>query len=139
MRLSALLIFLVILLSSAMSSASTPQKKYTPVGPGRWGGIGVEFVVSKSAVAIEYDCATGEISQPFKVDRHGNFVVEGLHKHSPPGPVRLNFQPKPQPVRYEGRISGKTIHFKIVVIQTGDVIGEFTAERGKDARLRKCR
>lgn len=115
------------------------QEKLIAVTPGHWGGTGVNFVVEKNSTSIEYDCAAGEISSQLKVDRRGKFAADGSHKRLYPGALRVNLQPKAQPARYEGKITGKTMRYKVTLKETGEVIGEFTAELGKEGRVRGCR
>ena len=88
---------------------------------------------------IEFDCATGRIPNALRVDRAGHFVARGVYKLQTPGPIRLKFQPQEQPVLYEGKISSTKMTFRILREGTKELIGEYTAERGKSPRVRKCR
>ena|SRR5688572_5082235 len=115
------------------------QEKLIPVAPSRWGGTGVTFVVEKNSTSIEYDCAVGQISTQLEVDRHGNFAVDGSHTRLYPGARRVKLQPAAQPARYAGKITGKTIRYKVTLKGTGEVVGEFTAELGEEGRVRSCR
>ena len=115
------------------------QEKLTAVAPGHWGGSGVNFVVEKNSTSIGYDCAVGVIPGQLKVDRRGHFAADGSHKRLYPGALRASLQPKAQPARYEGRITGKTMRYKVTLTETGEVIGEFSAELGKEGRVRGCR
>ena len=119
--------------------AGMGQETLIAVAPSRWGGTGVNFVVERNSSSIEYDCAVGEIPSQLKVDKRGSFAVDGSHKRLYPGALRVNLQPKAQPARYEGRITGKTLRYKVILKKTGEVVGAFTAELGKDGRVRGCR
>ncbi|MBK7393174.1 MAG: hypothetical protein IPI64_07715 [Chloracidobacterium sp.] len=115
------------------------QPKLYKVAAGRWGAVGAEMVVDKSSVQLTFDCANGEIPLTLKKDKKGNFKVEGTYTRRGFGPIRINNPPIAQPVIYEGKVTGKSMKFKITVIATGDVIGEFTVTRGQDAKIRGCR
>lgn len=115
------------------------QPKLYKVRTGTWGSAGVEMVVEKATVKLTFDCANGEIPITFKKDRKGNFKVEGTYTRRGFGPIRINNPPKAQPVIYEGKVTGRSMKFKITVIETGDVVGEFTVTRGQEAKIRGCR
>ncbi|HKP69750.1 MAG TPA: hypothetical protein VJV05_10750 [Pyrinomonadaceae bacterium] len=133
-------VFLVIaVLVGVGSIEAMAQTKYTAVQRGDWGGTGIAVVVKDKTVAIEFDCAVGEISTQLKMDGRGKFVALGTYRNEMHGPIRLKFQPKPQPARYEGRVSSKTMRFKVILTGTGEVVGDFSAELGKAAQIRKCR
>src|SRR5687768_12440304 len=132
-------LFLVAFCLSLTGAIVMAQDGTVNVREGSWGGTGVEFVVKKDAVAIEYDCAVGEIRGRLRTDRRGNFTITGVHKRLYPGAIRVNLMPKAQPARYQGKITGATLRYKVTLIETGEVIGEYTVERGKSAPIRRCR
>jgi hypothetical protein len=131
--------FLTILFVLTLTAVAMGQKRLKTITPGEYGGVGIQFVVGKRDVAIEYDCASGRITESLKADQKGNFVAKGFHKRESPGPIRLKLQPKEQAARYEGKISAGKIRFRVVLIETGEVVGEFIVDRGKEGRIRKCR
>jgi hypothetical protein len=130
---AAVTITTLLLFSNAMG-----QKKLTTVSPSTWGGTGVQFIVGEKSVAIEYDCAVGEITK-LETDQRGHFVATGFHRFLHPGPVRLKLQPKPLPARYEGKFTAGSITYSVFLIETGKLIGKFSADRDKTARIRRCR
>jgi hypothetical protein len=115
------------------------QNKLKKIPPATWGGIGVQFTIAEDTVSIEYDCAVGEISGPLMSDKQGHFVALGFHRRLSPGPIRLNLQPKTRPARYEGKITNKTLRYRVVLTDTGETVGQYSARRGVQARIRKCR
>ncbi|HRI04625.1 MAG TPA: hypothetical protein PLL77_12850 [Pyrinomonadaceae bacterium] len=115
------------------------QPKLYKVTAGTWGAAGAEMVVEKSFVTLTFDCANGEIPLILKKDRKGYFKVEGTYTRRGFGPIRINNPPIAQPVIYEGKVTGRSLKFKITVIATGDVVGEFTVVRGQEAKIRGCR
>ena len=129
----------VLVLIGPVCPNTMAQTKLRRIAPGEWGGTGIAMVVGTNRVLIEFDCATGRIPHALRVDRSGTFVGRGFHKLESPGPIRLKFQPQEQPVRYEGNITSTKVTFRVVREGTNEVIGEYTAERGKSPRIRKCR
>ena len=55
---------------------------------GQWGGTHINMNVDEHSAAIEYDCATGEINGPLKVDGEGKFQLPGTFTPERGGPVR---------------------------------------------------
>jgi hypothetical protein len=119
--------------------AAVGQKELNTVSPSTWGGAGVRVVVGEKSVSIQYDCAAGEISKPLGTDRRGKFVANGFHRYLPPGPVRPAFQTKPLPARYEGKVSAGAMTYRVFLIETNELIGQFSAGRDKEARIAGCR
>ena len=126
------------LIKTMVENSKTSQTKLYPVTPGNWGGSGIGVTIEKKAVKIQYDCAEGELRGPLKTDKAGNFKVEGLHTRHAFGPIRLNNLPKAEPALFEGKITGKVMKFKVTLIKTNEIVGEFTLERGKTGRLHRC-
>ena len=115
------------------------QPKLYKVTPSTWGAAGAETVVEKTSVKLTFDCANGEIPLTLKRDRKGNFKVEGTYTRRGFGPIRINNPPKIQPAVYEGKVSGRSMRFKITVIATGDVVGVFRVTRGQEANIHGCK
>lgn len=134
--------------SAAVVSARRTKKKAkagekmiqtnTPVASGDWGAAGIRLTVEESGAQIQYDCASGEITEKLTVDADGNFAVNGTHTRLAPGPIRVGFEPKSQPARYEGKVSGGTMTFKVVLTESKTTVGEFKLELGKTPRLHRC-
>ena len=119
-------------------SKKNMETKSTAVPNGMWGTNGIIFGVEASGVNIQYECADGQIEQPLKVDERGNFAVSGVHIRQRPGPMKLDDKQARQNARYEGKISGNTMTLKVTLTETGEVIGDYTLERGKNVRLHRC-
>lgn len=114
------------------------QTKLYTVAPASFGGMGISVSVEKGAVKIEYDCAEGEIPHQLKIDKKGHFKVDGFHKGPNIGPIRQNDPRKPDSVRYEGQIIGKVMKFKVTMVKTNEVLGEFTLKRGREPVMHRC-
>ncbi len=108
------------------------------VSPGNWGGNGIRLVVEANSTAIEYDCAHGEITGVLTIDQNGNFDAKGFHTRERGGPIREGVLDRRDPAHYTGRISGNQMTLKVMMADTGDLIGDFQLELGKNVRLHKC-
>lgn len=124
--------------NSNQENRNMNQSKSTKVTPGNWGATGIAVVVEENGVKIEFDCAVGEIKEKLTVDENGEFNADGLYTPESFGPIREDNPPKSQPARYEGKISGDTMTLNVRLIDKKEKIGDYTLERGKFARLRKC-
>lgn len=120
------------------SKPKVNQSKPSSVSPGNWGATGVNFVVEDNGVKIEYDCATGEIAQKLLVDEQGGFSVNGIYTRRYPGALRVKFLPKPQPARYDGKISGDKLTLKVTLTETGKTLEEVVLRRDATGRIHKC-
>jgi hypothetical protein len=120
------------------SKPKVNQSKLNQVTEGNWGAAGVNFVVEDGGVKIEYDCATGEISQKLSIDEQGGFSVNGVYTRRYPGALRVKLLPKPQPARFEGKISGDKLTLKVTLTETGETLEEVVLERNIAGRIRKC-
>lgn len=120
------------------SKSKVNQAKTVSVPPGNCGATGVRLVIDGHGVTIEYDCARGEITQKLLIDEQGGFRVSGVYTRRYPGAVRVKLLPKPQPARFEGKISGNKMTLKVTLTETGETLEEVVLERDKTARLRKC-
>ncbi len=103
-----------------------------------WGATGIAVVVEENSVKIEFDCAVGEIKEKLTINKNGEFKADGKFTRESFGPIRDDNMPKPQPARYEGKISGDTMTLKVTLTEKKETIGDYTLERDKFARLRKC-
>ena len=115
------------------------QSKRTPVSQGDWGGTGIRLVVEPKTTTIEYDCATGEITEILTIDQHGNFAAKGFHAREMGGPFRENAPDNRQPAHYIGKISGNQMTLKVTLDDKDTSIGDFQLELGKNVRLHKCK
>lgn len=94
------------------------------------------LAISTNGATLEFDCATGQISQPVTIDKNGNFDVAGTFTPQHGGPVRKDESMPPHPARYSGHVDGETMTLKVVRDQLE--IGAFTLTRGAPPKLMKC-
>ena len=114
------------------------QTKKTKVAPGSWGGSGIGLSVEETIVSLEFDCATAEIPGNLMIDKGGNFSTNGVYIRRSPGALRTKLPPKRAAARFEGKISGKTMTLRIILIETNEKVGDFTLQRGKSPAIRRC-
>jgi hypothetical protein len=117
----------------------THQTKNEKVPPGIWGGTGINLTVEEEGARLEFDCAEAKIGETLIIDNQGKFSAEGTFKRRSPGALRIGFEPKSQPATFVGQISDKKMTLKITFTENKEEIGEYNLERGKEARLRRCR
>lgn len=114
------------------------QAKMISVPTGNWGAAGVNFVVEDNGVKIEYDCATGEITQKLVLDAQGGFSLDGFYTRRYPGALRVKFPPKRAPARYEGKISGDKMTLKVTLTETNETLDEVVLQRNTTGTIRRC-
>jgi len=103
---------------------------------GSWGGQHASLQVSDNGARLELDCAHGQVSGPFALDKNGYFDVPGTFSPEHGGPVRKDENSSAQSARYIGHIDGDTMTLKIVRGQQES--GPFTLTRNAQPRLTKC-
>jgi hypothetical protein len=104
-----------------------------------WGGGHIEITMNANGGDIEFDCASGTISAPFKVDAQGKFQADGTFTREHGGPVRLNEDNATAPAKYSGSIAGDTMHLDVVLVQSRENVGSYVLKRGQAGRVFKCR
>ena len=103
-----------------------------------WGGQHVEITMNATGAKIEFDCASGTIAAPLKVDAQGKFQSDGTYTRERPGPVMKDGNPA-VPARYSGVIAGDTMHLEIVLSKSKESVGSYVLTRGQPGRVFKCR
>src|SRR3954464_10977346 len=132
-RISITLV-LAAALFSPVQVVSALEKPHT-LATGVWGGDHVTMNVTDVGAQLEFDCASGEISEPLKVDAAGDFDVRGKYAAEHPGPTRD--EDTSTPARYHGHIDHDSMN---LTIDSGkETVGSFTLTRNRQPILRKCR
>jgi hypothetical protein len=124
----------VLMLSSVIGKSYVMQKMKS----GSWGGQGISITVEDDAATIEYDCATGKISGPLKVDTNGRFALNGTHVREHGGPIREGERSE-VPASYTGWTDGKKMTLRVTATDSKEVIGDYELEYGRAGRVRKCK
>jgi hypothetical protein len=102
-----------------------------------WGGNHVRLIIKPAGADLEFDCATGQLTQELKPDTDGNFDVPGTFS-TEGGPTRLD-PSQGRKVRYVGRIKQNSMTFQIHFDGSDETSETFTLTRGSEGRLRKCK
>jgi hypothetical protein len=115
------------------------RTKEGEVSEGVWGGAHVRLNVSAGGAALEFDCADGEIGETLKTDAGGRFDLPGTYTREGPGPIRIEHPRVSSPVRYVGRVEGRTMTLSVKFTGADQATQTFTLTRGSEGRLWKCR
>ena len=105
---------------------------------GEWGGEHVNMNVGDGSAKLEFDCAHGYIAGPLTVDEHGKFQLRGTFTPERGGPIRAGESQREQPATYSGEIAGSKMTL-VLKVGDSDETETFTLEKGKTARLVKCK
>src|SRR5882762_4116683 len=84
--------------------------------------------VSGKGAEAEFDCAHGQVTQPIRLDGHGDFDVPGTFTAEHGGPVLRNETARPAAARYSGHVDGDTMSLTVTV--GGERMGVFAVGRG---------
>ena len=104
---------------------------------GTWGGDHITLQVTEKGAEVEFDCAHGQITQPIKLDRKGNFNLRGTFAPEHGGPVLRDEGSHDEPVRYVGHTDGTTM--TLTVDREKEKLGAFVLTRSRQSNLMKCR
>jgi hypothetical protein len=131
---SAAFVLLVTVGSAASCATDTPER--VPIG--NWGGEHIGMVVTDTGATIEYDCATGKITELMALGSDGSFTWSGTHSPGHGGPSRENEPPDDRPARYSGRATTTTMRVTLTVLDGSVPPQTFTLARGGVANVFKC-
>jgi hypothetical protein len=130
--LIVLLTFSVILLEASTQYAADASSLATAV----WGGQGIALKVSAKGADVEFDCAHGQIPQPIKLDKHGDFEIAGTFTAEHGSPMRRGETLQPAPARYSGHVDGDTM--SLTVNPDKRQVGSYTLTRGSQGHITRC-
>jgi hypothetical protein len=100
----------------------------TPV-TGEWGGEHVQLKLTESGGTLAYDCATGTIGGPLRLDADGVFSAVGTHAARKGRVEAEGAVPPTYRVRYAGVVRGARMRLHGRV-DNGEVLGPFSLRRG---------
>lgn len=121
-----------------VSLAAARPRKMQRLPTGTWGGQHIRIEVGPTAATIDYDCATGSIAGPFKLDSKGRFNWRGRHMQEHGGPVRRDEDSSGQPATYSGSVHGDVM---TLTVSLGDdrEVERYTLKRGSSGKVFKCK
>lgn len=122
---------LFALLAMTLSGAAQPPLI------GEWAGDRARLALSATGGTIDYDCGSGTIKGPLRLDAKGRFKANGTHDEFSAGPTPADAAPHARPAAYSGSLNGDTL---TLVVQ---VAGEsrprtLNLVRGKRIKLIRC-
>lgn len=120
--------------SAATCTTEIPDR----VPTGDWGGEHVSMVVSDSGALLEYDCATGRITEPLRLDSRGDFEWSGAHVPGHGGPVRIDEPFDSLPARYAGHATRDRITMTLSIPGSTLSAQTFSLVRGSAPAHFKC-
>jgi hypothetical protein len=121
------------------TALTCPSDIPSRVPNGDWGGQHIGLVVSDSGGVIDYDCATGTITQPLLLDASGNFDWRGIHIPGHGGPVRIDEPPNAHPARYTGQATADRMTITVVMLDAPAAAPQtYTLTRGGTPKVFKC-
>ena len=139
------LLYLPIVTAMVLQSGSC--MKQTPINStptsqlkmnGLWGGPGISMEVTHSGATLDFDCASGVITEPIVLDHAGKFSAKGLYTRHHPGPTREDENKDGQPATYSGVVDGENLSLTITLVKNLEKAGNFTLAHGKTGRIRRC-
>lgn len=139
MNRSVFAVFASLMILGAAAGSAFSQARLKAVALSDWGSRDARVSVEKEQTVIEFSCASGLIKGRLKVDKKGNFAADGTYTGRSHGPIRVGFEPKPEPVRYTGSIKGKTMILTIDFPNSERMSPSYELEKGKtDDRFVRC-
>jgi hypothetical protein len=128
-----------VLLLQVGACADSPVAPAGPrVAAGNWGGEHVALAVADDGAHVEFDCASGDISEPMILDRGGRFAVDGVYVQGHPGPVQAGEVAEKKPARYAGTVDDRTMTLVITLKASNEIVGTFALGYGARSGVRKC-
>jgi hypothetical protein len=135
--LLTLLLFTYATLCGTLSAQTTAS----PAGAAGtiWGGEHIHLQITTDGGIVEFDCASGTITNPVRVDAQGQFRLTGMFTREQPGPVRKDQTPTTTAATYSGDIVGDTMRLSIRTGPQNEAVGEYVLTRASAGHVVKCR
>jgi hypothetical protein len=105
---------------------------------GTWAGPDVQVIVTSQGTTTQFVCAHGTIDQLIAPDANGNFSATGTYVFEHPATVVGQPSSDSHSARYDGQLSGRTMHISVTVPDKQQVFGPFTATLGATGPSTRC-
>jgi hypothetical protein len=120
-----------------LAGCSNDLSSMNIIGP--WGGPHAAMVLTATGGTMEYDCASGTISNDWTVTPDGFFAATGRHLPGHGGPIPIGGgDTLTRPARYQGTIRGRTMTLTVVLTDSAQVLGVFDLTQGRTGSVFKC-
>jgi len=126
------------MVATLLTAASCPFDNPQRVPNGNWGGEHIGMIVADTGATIEYDCATGVISEPLLLRPQGEFSWKGIHYPGHGGPVRVDEPSNAHEARYTGKADASQMIITLTILDSVQTSQTFTLARGANPRVFKC-
>lgn len=146
MRIAALALMIVSLGLTCLAQGrasqvveSTPVAESKPLPNGVWGGEHIRMEVSDNGAEIEFDCASGSISQRIQLDAKGRFRVAGTYRVQSPAPAAAYGEggAPGAAATYTGTLTDNGLHLEVLLDgQATPMV--FDLVIGDEGHLAKC-
>lgn len=136
-RVVLAMIFIFCTAALLLAGVHTRKSKTRALSNGTWGGDHILLQVNDHGADVEFDCAHGQITEPIKLDRKGNFDLHGTFAGEHGGPILRDESSNAAKAHYTGHTDGKTM--TLTVILEKEKLGPFSLASGQQSNLMKCR
>ena len=100
---------------------------------------GIIMTITQSGAKLEWDCAAGQITEPFETAEDGSFDFDGTYTPGAGGPVQENDPPRAEPARYIGtKFQLSRITLTVEVPGSGITLGPYLLRLGQGVVLHRC-
>ena len=103
-----------------------------------WGGDHVRMTVTTGGAELEFDCATGTITETVP-EADGAFSLKGTFTPQRGGPARRDEPSRTTAAVYSGTIERETMTLHIVLAGNDREVGRYVLSRGSAGAVMKCR
>jgi hypothetical protein len=136
-RLLTLLLFIYATFCGTLSAQTTAS----PAGAAgtTWGGEHIRLRITTDGAIVDFDCASGTITEPVKVDTKGQFRLTGMFTREQPGLVRKDESSTTTAATYLGDVVGDTMRLSIKTVPQNEAVGEYVLTRARAGHVVKCR
>lgn len=104
---------------------------------GEWGGDRARLKLSPNGGRIDYDCGSGTIKGPLRLDSKGRFKANGDHEDYSSGPVSGDKAPALRSTIYRGSLRGDTLTL-VVQVSGQSELRTLNLVRNKRVKLIRC-
>jgi hypothetical protein len=104
---------------------------------GQWGGTHIGLMLTPAGGTIEYDCASGSLTEPLIPRPDGDFSAKGTHTPGHGGPAMEGEILPVHRARFTGIVRGDRMTMTGRV-ENGILLGPFTLRRGAEAGIFRC-
>jgi hypothetical protein len=127
---------LMLLLCSAVGCAATSDVDLAATGT--WGGPDLSITMTTGGAIAQFVCAHGVIPERIAPDASGNFSATGTYDFERTALVVGQPASESHSARYDGQISGNTMRLSVMVLDTKQVVGPFSATLATAGPSSRC-